>query len=383
MPPLAAFVLLYAALYAAFGVFSPFLPALLGAGGLAAEQISFVMAAGTAIRLVSGPLAGRFADRCRAPRAVLAACAAAAAAIVLTYAAARGFAVLALVAVAQAAMLAPLAPVSDAVALSAAASGQGRGFEYGWVRGVGSAAFIAGSLVAGQAVDALGLPVIVWLQAALLATAVIAVAPVPAMTIEAASAADVSAPEGGLRALLVLPRFRRLMLVAALVLGSHAFHDTFAVIQWQSVGIEAGTASLLWSESVAAEVVVFFVIGPPLVRRLGPAGALALAALAGLVRWTVMGATTALPFLAAVEPLHGFTFALLHLAGMRVIAETVPAALANTAQAIYGTVAVGGATVLLTVASGWLYARVGQQGFWAMAMLCAVAIPLARGLRRP
>jgi len=97
----------------------------------------------------------------------------------------------------------------------------------------------------------------------------------------------------------------------------------------------------------------------------------------------VMGASTSLPFLAAVEPLHGFTFALLHLAGMRLIADTVPAGLAATAQAIYGTVAVGGATVLLTVASGWLYARVGQQGFWAMAMLCAAAIPLANGLARP
>ena len=36
----------------------------------------------------------------------------------------------------------------------------------------------------------------------------------------------------------------------------------------------------LWSESVAAEVLVFFLIGPALVTWLTPAGALAVAALA-------------------------------------------------------------------------------------------------------
>ena len=38
----------------------------------------------------------------------------------------------------------------------------------------------------------------------------------------------VRAPAGGVR-LLRLPRFRRLVLVAALILGSHAMHDAFAV----------------------------------------------------------------------------------------------------------------------------------------------------------
>ncbi len=165
-----------------------------------------------------------------------------------------------------------------------------------------------------------------------------------------------------------------------LVLGSHALHDTFAVILWRAAGIDSGTASLLWSEQVAAEVIVFFLIGPPLVRRLRPAGAAALAATAGLLRWTVMGASTDVVLLALVEPLHGFTFALLHLAGMRVIALTVPTALAATAQAVYGTLALGAAQVVLTLGSGFLYARLEGQAFWVMALLCAAAIPLTRGL---
>ncbi len=192
----------------------------------------------------------------------------------------------------------------------------------------------------------------------------------------------VRAPAGGVRLLLRLPLFRHLVLVAALILGSHAMHDAFAVIRWSAAGISPATASLLWSESVAAEVLVFFVIGPALVTRLTPAGALAVAALAGMLRWAVMAQTTEVIALALVQPLHGITFALLHLACMRVLARIVPQGLEGTAQAIYGTVGIGAAVALLTFVSGALYARMGAQGFWVMAALCALAFPLTWKLRQ-
>ena len=159
-------------------------------------------------------------------------------------------------------------------------------------------------------------------------------------------------------------------------------HDAFAVIRWTAAGVGPGTASLLWSEAVAAEVLVFFLIGPALVTRLTPAGAIALAALAGLLRWTVMAQTAEVALLALVQPLHGITFALLHLACMRLIARSVPPGVEGTAQAIYGTVGIGIATALLTLVSGALYARLGAQGFWVMAVLCGLALPLAWKLRR-
>jgi MFS transporter, PPP family, 3-phenylpropionic acid transporter len=171
--------------------------------------------------------------------------------------------------------------------------------------------------------------------------------------------------------------FRRLLLVAALILGSHALHDTFAVIRWHDAGIESGTASLLWSESVGSEVLVFFLLGPVLLRRLGPARAAALAAAAGVVRWIILGTSTNLIWLSLGEPLHGLTFALLHLAAMQLIATSVPLRLAATAQAVYGAVAVGGATALINFASGLLYGRIGGSAFLVMAALCAMAIPLA------
>jgi MFS transporter, PPP family, 3-phenylpropionic acid transporter len=170
------------------------------------------------------------------------------------------------------------------------------------------------------------------------------------------------------------------MLVSALVLGSHAMNDTFAVIRWSAAGITPPTAGVLWSESVAAEVLVFFLVGPRLLKRLGPAGVIAVAASAGVVRWAVMASSTSVTALALVQPLHGLTFAALHLACMRLIVTSVPKQLAATAQAMYALGAVV-TTTLLTLASGWLYANVGARAFLAMAVLCAAAAPLTWGLR--
>jgi PPP family 3-phenylpropionic acid transporter len=315
---------------------------------------------------------------------VLVVCISLAAAVTLGYLAAHGFWILLGMSLLHAASLAPITILADALALGSASlpSSGRRGFEYGWVRGTGSAAFIAGTLLSGQAVSAFGLDLIVVLQASLLGAAAFAAVLVPEL-IHHRAADAVRAPAGGVVILLRLPLFRNLVLVAALILGSHAMHDAFAVIRWSAAGISPVTASLLWSESVAAEVLVFFVIGPALVTRLTPAGALAVAALAGMLRWAVAAQTTDVMALALVQPLHGITFALLHLACMRLIARIVPQGLEGTAQAIYGTVGIGAAIVLLTLISGLLYARLGAQGFWIMAALCALAFPLTWKLRQP
>jgi PPP family 3-phenylpropionic acid transporter len=105
-------------------------------------------------------------------------------------------------------------------------------------------------------------------------------------------------------------------------------HDSFAMIRWGSAGIDAATAGLLWSLSVVGEVIVFLFVGRSLLDRLGPAGA------------------ASLPVIAAIEPLHGLTFALLHLTCLRLLAESIPRHLTATALTIYGTAGIGASTAL-------------------------------------
>jgi MFS transporter, PPP family, 3-phenylpropionic acid transporter len=182
--------------------------------------------------------------------------------------------------------------------------------------------------------------------------------------------------------LLRQPAFVRVVLAAALVLGSHAMHDAFAIIRWHDAGISSAVSSVLWSESVAAEVLVFLLVGPWLLKVLGSTGALVLGAGAAVARWGVLAQTAHVTALAVIEPLHGLTFALFHLGCMRIIADTVPSSLAGTAQAFYGTVGIGSATALLTMVAGWLFGHFGATGFWGMALLCCAALPVIWSLQR-
>ena len=253
------------------------------------------------------------------------------------------------------------------------------GFAYGWVRGAGSGAFIAGTLLSGQLVERSGLGVVVRLNAGLLAVAVAVALRVPDRLAGSESSAPLTSGLAAWRALLGVPAFARLMTIAALIGGSHALHDGFEVIRWRDAGLSAFQSSVLWSMSVAAEVFVFLFAGRKLLNWFGPAGALTLSASAGVLRWTAAANTATFPVMAAVEPLHGLTFALLHLTCMDVIGSVVPKALAATAQAFYATIAMGATAAVVTLASGRLYEHYGASAFWEMAALCVIAVPIARG----
>jgi PPP family 3-phenylpropionic acid transporter len=379
MSPLPRFLIFYSALFAAFGVASPFLPGLMQQDGLGPNQLGIVLAAGTAIRLLAGPLGGRLADRTGRVPAVLAGFTAASALVAFGYAPARGLLMLLVISVAHACVLAPLTPLSDALALGS--SQDGTGFRYGWVRGAGSAAFIMGTLASGQVVGWTGLGSIVWMNGGLLAVAACVAWMLPNKVAGPASGNPAKEKSISAWSLARIPAFVQLMAIAALVGGSHALHDGFEVIRWRSAGMSAREVSVLWSLSVAAEVGVFAGFGPKLLEFLGPRRAMILAACAGVVRWGVAAQTALFPAMAIVEPLHGLTFAMLHLACMDMIGRVVPSKLAATAQAFYATVAMGATAALVSLASGPLYGTFGASAFWGMAVMCGAALPLAWMIR--
>jgi hypothetical protein len=87
--------------------------------------------------------------------------------------------------------------------------------------------------------------------------------------------------EGDWLVLVRQPVFVRMMLAGALVLGSHAMHDAFAIIRWRDAGVSAAVSNVLWSESVGAEVLVFVLLGPWLLILLGRRGGIGFGASSG------------------------------------------------------------------------------------------------------
>lgn len=368
-------------MYAAFGVASPFWPRFFETRGMSPEQIGLLLGLGTVVRLVAGPVAGRIADRLQRLRHVLAAAAVLAACLAFGLPWVGAFWVFLVVRLCHEAALTPTTSLADALALGVSRSRArpAMGFEYGWVRGSASLAFVFGTLVAGQVIGWTSLTSIAWMHGALLLGAAASTMLLPAPDRKTGAVPEPSS-FGAIRELMGIVPFRRMVLIAALVFGSHAMHDTFAVIRWNASGISPTTISVLWSEAVVAEVFVFFLIGPRLVQTLGPGGAAAIASMAAILRWIVMASSTHPGALAIVQPLHGMTFALLHLACMRLMGAAVPQHLAATGQAIYAF-GPGLLTALLTVSSGILYSRLGASGFLLMALLSALALPLCLGLK--
>lgn len=373
IPAPIAYIVLYVALYAAFGAASPFWPKCFETRALASEQIGLILAAAMLTRLVSGPLVARLADQLGSLRLVLAGCAAVAASAAVALLWADRFWCLLLVALVQAAALAPTTSIADALSVNTARPRlAGRPFEYGWIRGPASAAFILGTLVAGQLVSPSDLTPFIWMNAVFLIAATGATALMPGQSRSQSPSFAVS----GLKALMSVSQFRIMIIVSALIYGSHAVHDAFAVIRWSDADISTSAISFLWSEAVVAEVLVFMLAGPALLARFGVRGAAILAAAAGIVRWSVAGVTTSVLLLSLIQPLHGLTFALLHLACMRMMGTLIAANVAATAQALYAFGS-GLVTAVLTLLSGALYASDAGAAFFPMAALCIIALPLA------
>lgn len=371
--PASRFAAIFAAQFFAFGILLPFLPAVLAGRGLGAAEVGMVLAAGSVIRLVAGPAGGRLADALGRPRLVLALAAAGAALAAIGLTLASGFVLLLAVVLVHNAALAPVVPLTDALAVAAS---RGGALDYARARAAGSIAFIVAALGGGQAVALAGLDAAVWLLVAGLGATAVAALLLP-------SAPRTPSPRRGLAAFLAplrIPVLRRLLLVSALIQGSHAMYYAFGTLHWQAAGLSAGMIGALWAAGVVAEVALFW-YGRGVVARLGPVGLSIGAALAGVLRWTITANTTELWALFPAQILHAGTFGMQHLAVMAIMARAVPPAEAGTAQALHAALGVGLWMGVFTLACGPLFSAFGGGAFWAMAALCALAVPAALRLR--
>lgn len=366
------FALLFAAQFAAVGVLLPFIPPLMADRGLSAAEVGAILAAGASVRLVSGPLGGRLADALGRPRGVMAAGAGIAALAATLYGLAGGFSGLLAANLVFAVAFACVVPLGDSMALRAARE---EGWDYSRVRAAGSAAFIVMAGLAGWLAERAGVGSAAWLLAGALAAAAVAALRLPP------GGASARRGGGAFRAVLALPAFRRVLIVSALIQGSHAAYYGFASIHWAASGVPETAIGLLWAWSVVAEVALF-AWGRPLAERLGAQGLALVAAMAGLLRWGITAETVAIPALVLAQALHALTFGAMHLASMRVMQAAVPPAVAGTAQTLLAA-GIGAVMMAATLAAGQAYAAFGAAVFWGMAGMCAAALGTMRGLGGP
>lgn len=348
------------------GIMLPFFPVYLDAKGLSGTEIGILLGIGPWARFAVNPLVGPLADRRGVIRELIIGASLLAGVGLGLYLAADAFAALLLAGVLVGLGTAPIVPLGDALAIRFAAAGL---IDYSRVRLCGSIAFIGTTLLGGAILAELGVISIpisalaLWVVGIGVAAALPAPPPGPAEE-EAARKTAAS------HVVLARPGVLRFILAATCLVSSHAVVYHFGTLHFRAVGVDDATIGLLWSIGVVFEIALF-AVGDRIFERIRPIQLLRLAAIGGVLRWTLLAEVSSVPLLFFAQSLHALTFAASHLGALGFVARRIPEK--STATGLLSALGSGLGMAVLVPISGVLYDAFGGGAFYAATTLSAVA----------
>ncbi|EKY3199593.1 3-phenylpropionate MFS transporter [Cronobacter turicensis] len=357
----------YFTYFFSYGIFLPFWSVWLAGVGVAPETIGLLLGSGLIARFLGSLL---LAPRVKDPSRLVFALRLLA---VLTLVFALGFwfghqtAWLFVVLVGFNLFFSPLVPLTDALA----ATWQRQiTMDYGRVRLWGSLAFVIGSALTGKLVSVYDYRAILALLSLGVASMLIGMLLKPSIMPQGEARHNEAAGWPVWRRLIA--ENWRFLACVSLLQGAHAAYYGFSAIYWQSKGYSASVVGYLWSLGVVAEIVIF-ALSKRLFSRFGARDLLLLSGVLGIIRWGLMGWTTALPWLIVAQILHCGSFSICHLAAMRYIAAREGSEVIRL-QSVYSAVAMGGGIAVMTVFAGFLYQHLAGGVFWVMALVALPAL---------
>jgi len=361
--------LAYFTYFFSYGIFLPFWSVWLKGIGLTPQTIGILLGAGLVARFLGSLLiAPRVSDPSRLITA-LRVLALLTLLFALAFWAGHTVAWLMVVMIGFNLFFSPLVPLTDALANTWQKQIT---MDYGRVRVWGSIAFVIGSAVTGKLVSLYDHQAILAMLTLGLISMLLGMLLRPSVLPQGQSRQQEAAGWPAWKSLI--RQSWRFLACVSLLQGAHAAYYGFSAIYWQEAGYSASTVGYLWSLGVVAEVVVF-TLSHKLFRRWSARDLLLLSAVCGVVRWGLMGWTTALPGLVLIQILHCGTFTVCHLAAMRYIAARQGADVIRL-QAVYSAVAMGGSIAVMTVFAGFLFQHLHQGVFWVMALVALPAMVL-------
>jgi MFS transporter, PPP family, 3-phenylpropionic acid transporter len=355
----------YAATFLVTGIQLPFWPVWLASRGLTAREIGVLLAAAIWVKVVATPAIGALADKTGGRHVLMGALAAAALAAYLGLLSAGSFWLLILLNLVALTAQSALMPLADTITLGAVRS---EGLDYGRIRLWGSVSFIVASIASGAALASSSgervLPLVLGASVLVL---------LACLCVPSIRPVGGGSRIAGIGAVAGDPRFRVFILAASALQASHQVYYGFGTLYWRSLDFSEPTIGWLWAEGVLAEILLFWQ-GRRLLARLGPIGLMLLGGVAGILRWSLAGALTWLPFIAAIQLLHAFTFGASHLGAMHFLSRTVPPSAAAGAQSLYAALSSGLGSGLVMVIAGALYSTFGGGAYSFMAVLSAAGL---------
>lgn len=370
----------YAGFFLFTGVMLPFFPVWLQSRGLSAVEIANVIAVPALIRVFLTPLAGIYADRAPSRRfATITFIVPAAIVFLLAWRTTDFVSILLIAGFAFTSYMLALPP-AEALALTGV---RRFNIDYGRMRLTGSIAFVAANLVCGALIAIYGGngDAIYWSIVATLMLSTVGAFALP-RTPPAIRALDdaVRTDQRPSLAILADPGLLVVLFAAGLAMGSQGMLNGFASIYWRQLDISGIGIGALWAIGIVSEVALFM-WSRPLIGRFGPYALLGAGVVASMVRWTLFPFAGNLYGFAALQTLHGLTFAAVYGGTQSLIARMVPERSTAFVQGMFGMIT-GTLMALMTAISGPIYAAIGVYGFLCMVPVAGLGLAIMIAGRR-
>ena len=369
---LAAFFFAY---FAAVGVFEPFLTPWWRQIGFSPVEIGALSAIAPGVACIAPFLWTAYADATRQGRRIVRvnSWVAALAALLLPFLPWPPAAALALLLFAV--VRAPLIPLANAMTFQAL---EGRRQAYATIRLWGTVGYILIALLAGGAVDRLGLrPTLLGAAVALGACGAIA---------WRSRGREVQLPPIRLADTLSSLGDRRLLLLlaaAGLSWMSYGPYAAFYTMYLDTLGYSRSFAGLAWAVAASSELLVMLLwsrLAPRCSSRTWFLTGLA----AGPLRWLLAAAASGAPLLLLAQCLHAGSFGIFYLAAVERVDALARPGLRATTQGLFAAVTFGIGGLLGSLLGGWLYEPLGMRRLFLLtaAISAAAALLYWAGTRR-
>ena len=365
----------YGVIFFVIGIMLPFWPLWMQSRGLAPEDIGVVMGIGMLMKVAANPVIAGYADRTGTRRGPLIVFSVVATIAFAGFWPAHGFWPILVVTMAFFLFWSPLMPLTETLTMHYGTAGK---LDYGRVRLWGSLTFIAAAWGGGWLLTGRSEDLIYWIILCGTVAVVISAVLLPHARLAPPESHDSFAP---ILRVLKDRTFLWFIVATGLIQTSHIIYYAFGTIHWQKVGHSKAIIGWLWAEGVVAEVLLF-IWGDKIVKRVGAARLIALAGLAGLIRWCGTGVTDGLLALLLLQILHGATFGAAHLGAIHFIAQRMEASVSATAQSVYAAVVNGIGFSLASLVSGHMYAAHSAAAYLPMAVMAGIGGVIAFQLRR-
>jgi MFS transporter, PPP family, 3-phenylpropionic acid transporter len=368
MPIVARNALVFAAVYAVYGMANPFMPLWLKAKALPPDRIALILACPLLLKIILGPILARFASSSSRSKI---------AAISLLFSASALYA--GLNGVSQTVMIGALfccatflsalvAPILDGFITSQPLEVAGR---YAFVRSFGSMAYIAANVCGGAVVGVLGSGSIAWIVAILAAMA----ASATLLMAESTAKSAPNAAEGGATSIVSLLKNRQFVLLLITVSLSQLGlgYYGFAPLIWSKSGFSPQTIGILWGAAVVSEV-IYFQFADRLQNLVAPGKVLIIGAVAVVCRALLLGLKLPLPLVCVVQILQVAAYSAPYLASIQLVSKLVPPQFAATAQTIRWALTAGAFPAFALLIGGTFEGQLQERGYWVMAPFGLLAL---------